>query len=130
MPVSPSYKYIHNTGITPMYTHSPARSLVHAHTQTHTHTHTHTWVIDIGRMKDGDYKYVQDDIAGVVKAAKEAGAKNVIHACTNAHTKYSHGTPTLRHLHPLERYSHARALLRSSRKYPHTHTSSLTHIGD
>ena len=33
-------------------------------------------------MKDGDYKYVQDDIAGVVKAAKEAGAKKDIDVVT------------------------------------------------
>jgi hypothetical protein len=30
-------------------------------------------VLAIGHMRDGDYKYVEDDIRGVVKAAKEAG---------------------------------------------------------
>ena len=61
-----------HTPIHPLAHMLPHHAYAHAFTQlTCTNTraliHTHTQVIDIGRMKDGDYKYVQDDIAGVAQ---------------------------------------------------------------
>jgi hypothetical protein len=38
-------------------------------------------VLAIGHMRDGDYKYVEDDIRGVVKAAKEAGTHGSARLC-------------------------------------------------